>query len=706
MKYRTIALLGILFGLASAPVLTAQVHVYEMVVLSKEKVRKDGKLYLSHRVQENQTLYSIAKAYGVTLDDLYAANPGLMENGAKRNSSILIPYTEPASAPSAAPAYLEHTVMWYEDINDIASMYNVSVKDIMEANNLRGRKVVTRQVIKIPVKGSVPSPQPAAPAQTVTPTVTQPAAARPEQKTVVKTEEKPVAPPVIPTLSDPVIADPELAAPAEFKPVTVDKVTVKKADILPPEIPTLGDPDITDPELAAPGEFKPVTVDKVSVKKADILPPEIPTLSDPVITDPELAIPWLFYPVRIDPLVVNPAERKAAGEMPAVETVPATGETPVIEVASVAGEAADPMAAVPAAEEPEPGIFDWFTGKGKVEMALLLPFNASGSPSEINMDFYSGVLLALHDLETEGIKATLNVYDLQEGVPSAFTLNKNDFILGPVSAKDLTAVLEQTGGRIPVISPLDQRAASLAETHSGFIQAPSGASNQYADLAAWIGEEAGTDDQIILVTEKVSGSTAPAVGIREALLTEGIPFEGVSWTLSEGRSLPEALTARLTKGGVNRIIVASEKEAFVGDMLRNLGLLRGRGYDIVMYAPSKVRNFETLDSSGYHQNELHISSSYFADYNADDVISFVRAYRALYRTEPSQFAFQGYDLTRYFAGLCAKFGNRWTKVLGRETGTGLHTDFRFEQAGDGSFRNTGIRRIVFRPDYSTELVRP
>ena len=284
-------------------------------------------------------------------------------------------------------------------------------------------------------------------------------------------------------------------------------------------------------------------------------------------------------------------------------------------------------------------------------------------------------------------------------------MDRNDFILGPVSSADLTQVLDKMDGKVPVISPLDQRAASLADNYKGFIQAPPASASQYADLASWAAAEAAKGDKIILVTEKVSNSTAPAVGVRDALVAAGVKYEGVSWTLAEGRSLPSALTSRLVKGGVNHIIVASEREAFVGDMVRNLGILLDRGYSIVMYAPSRVRTFETVDGSAYHKSQLHISSPYYVDYDSDQVKSFIRAYRALYRTEPTQFAFQGYDLTRYFAALCAKYGHRWTRAMKRVDDSGLHTDFHFEEAHDGSFRNTAIRRIVYDTDYSTELVR-
>ena len=604
MKHRYLALLWTLVCLAGAAQdVFAQDYPPVPVTISRSQVNMNGKTYYAHIVLERQTIYGIAKAYGVTEEDLYAANPMLAEEGLKSGTVLYVPTVSeqkaapkqepvkeaPASVqekpapvvkekpapvtkekPAAADAtqaptpdkdgFIIHTVKWFEDLYDVARQYNVTPQEIMTANGLKSSRISKRQTLRIPYTDQ----------------------AKQSLKTIVP-------------------------APAE------------------------------------------------------------PVVTPPVETEPVQTVP-VETPVPAQP-----------------ETVP---EEP----------AAEPAGVFP----------DWrigAVGKGTAEMALILPFNASGRASESNMDFYSGVLMALRSLEKEGVKTTLNVFDLQAGVPSSFELGKNDFILGPITATDLTTILG-VSGRIPVVSPLDQRAADLAETHEGFIQAPSSPASQYAELAAWAAEECDRGDQIILVTEKTtSGSTAPAVGVREALLAAGTAFEGVSWTQGEGRSLPASLTARLTKGGVNRIIVASEKEAFVSDIVRNISILLGRGYKIVMYAPSRVRTFDTIDTSLYHQCSLHICSPYFADYDAENVKAFIRSYRALYRTEPSQFAFQGYDLTRYFASLVAKYGDRWPYALGEVTGSGIHTDFHFEPVRSGSYRNTAIRRIVYGTDYSTELVR-
>ena len=595
MKHRFLALLLAVVSLAGrTPDAFAQDYPQVPVTISRSQVTLDGKAYYVHIVLERQTVYGIAKAYGVTEEDLYAANPLLAREGLKSGSVIYVPVfseTKPETAPAqeakpvpvkeekkptvteSKPAvsvdedgFTEHTVKWFEDIIDVAKAYGVTAEQIMAANGLKSSRISKRQTLRIPITDEAKA---------------RVAALAAAAKATVDPQPKPVV---------------------EDKPETVDNPVV---------------------------EAKPTVEEK------------------PVETFPQ-------------------------------ETVE---------------------------DDSDEGILDWLSGKGSADIALILPFNAAGNASESNMDFYSGVLLALRDLEKEGVKSTLNVYDLQAGVPSALDLGRNDLILGPITANDLSTILAVTDGQVPVVSPLDQRAATLADTRAGFIQAPSSAASQYADLAAWAAEDRKPEDRIILVTERTSGGTPAGEGVRNALTAAGTPFEAVSWTVAEGRTLPASLQALMTKGGVNRILVASETEAFVSDIVRNLGILLGRGYEIAMYAPSRVRTFETVDSSAYHQNDLHICSPYFADYENPQVKDFVRAYRALFQTEPSQFAFQGYDLAHYFAKIVSRYGNRWTRALPRVSGKGLHTDFQFTRTPSGSFRNTGIRRIVYNTDYSTTLAQ-
>ena len=535
--------LTILVSALMCTAVMAQEYVPTPVTVSKEKVKLNGKVYLSHVVLERQTLYGISKAYGVTEDDLYEANPSLRETGLQKNAIILVPFREQAASVQDAPqdekGYTEHTVKWYEDIEDIARKYNISVKELMDYNGLKSRKLSSRQVLKIPVK----------------------------------------------------------------------HVAFEIADQVG------NDGAVGNDEMA----------DQVGHDDNNVIPD---------------------------------SDR----------------------------------------ESPEPKVEDnlSFTPKQDVEFSLVLPLKASGNVSELNMDFYSGVLMAVKDLEAEGLKIKMNVFDLMAGMPNMDILTRGDFVLGPVASRDMEAVLQRVDGKVTVVSPLDQKTASLSQNYTNFILAPTPIDNQWEDLAEWIGEDLDDEDRIVFVTEKGASNVSASVALRSALARKDIPYQILSYAIVEGTSIPGTLEGMLTKGGENRILVASESEAFVGDVVRNIGIMMGKGYDVVMYAPSKVRTFETIEGSDYHAARLHISSSYFVDYSNPKVDAFVKAYRALFKTEPSQFAFQGYDTARYFI-------ERSTK--GIRQAHGLHTDFSLEFDANGNAANKAVRRIVYHKDFTTSIER-
>src|SRR5690606_14117318 len=102
---------------------------------------------------------------------------------------------------------------------------------------------------------------------------------------------------------------------------------------------------------------------------------------------------------------------------------------------------------------------------------------------------------------------------------------------------------------------------------------------------------------------------------------------------------------RLTKGAVNHVVVASNSEAFVSDVLRNLNLLKTRSnYEITVYGTPRWRSYESVDINYYHQMNLNISMQYYLDYNRENIKEFLSKYRALFLSEPSPYAFQAYDI--------------------------------------------------------------
>ena len=92
MKHRSLALCLTLVCLAGAgPDVFAQDYPPVPVTISRSKVSMHGKSYYAHIVLERQTIYGIAKAYGVTEEDLYAANPMLAQEGLRSGTVLYVP---------------------------------------------------------------------------------------------------------------------------------------------------------------------------------------------------------------------------------------------------------------------------------------------------------------------------------------------------------------------------------------------------------------------------------------------------------------------------------------------------------------------------------------------------------------------------------------------------------------------------------------
>ena len=166
----------------------AQEYESTPVTISKEKLKINGQVCYSHIVLEKQTLFSISKAYNVTIEDIYKYNPSVKEKGLQKNSILIIPVVEKPEqqeieAAEEKEAYAEgqvkqeqqeqpvlnaedqvkkeeggkaaseqtvHIRKWYEDLDMIARKYGVTVESIMKANGLKGRKLSNRQRLIIP----------------------------------------------------------------------------------------------------------------------------------------------------------------------------------------------------------------------------------------------------------------------------------------------------------------------------------------------------------------------------------------------------------------------------------------------------------------------------------------------------------------------------------------------------------------------------
>lgn len=339
-----------------------------------------------------------------------------------------------------------------------------------------------------------------------------------------------------------------------------------------------------------------------------------------------------------------------------------------------------------------------FIPKTEIKASLLLPLKAIDSTSSRNhMDFYSGVLMAVNDMVEQGTDVNLSVHDIGWSMNdvSSSEIEQNDFVIGPISTSDISSLITAIPNAKAVISPLDPRAESLTDIYECLIQAPTPQKTQFKDLVRWILEDIEDGDKVVFIKENGARLTDSEAMMTNALEASSIPFGTFSYSILEGREIIDPLTALMSLENTNRVIVASDSEAFVNDVVRNLNLLVYNQMDIVLYAPSKIRSYETIEVENLHNLRTHVSMSYYIDYQDKEVMNFLMKYRALFNMEPNQFAYQGYDVAKYFMSLCAEYGDDWKQMLEKSDRGMLQATFMLRRNGGQGYVNHGTRRIIY-----------
>ena len=128
----------------------------EQIKKSTEKVIINGKVFYLHAVQQGQTVYSISRAYSVTLQDIASENPGLILEQVRPGMILKIPVITKSDLLDASyfglkeDDFIYHTVRQGENAYFLSKKYNVTLDVIYKYNPGTSTGIQIDQVIKIP----------------------------------------------------------------------------------------------------------------------------------------------------------------------------------------------------------------------------------------------------------------------------------------------------------------------------------------------------------------------------------------------------------------------------------------------------------------------------------------------------------------------------------------------------------------------------
>ena len=337
-------------------------------------------------------------------------------------------------------------------------------------------------------------------------------------------------------------------------------------------------------------------------------------------------------------------------------------------------------------------------------IALLLPFGldnigsvkgysaADLKKANIAIDYYQGFKLALDSLTGKGYNYKLQVFDTKDepGYTHSLSLNpsvnNSNLIVGPVFPEGIKSFIGKPSAlRKPLLSPLSP--ASPADFGSSNLITINPPLDYHAAGAAQFIANRLKPKKVFILRSGFSADNkfiAPFKRSIDSISKRKIQV--VYFTVSHG-SLT-ALLPQLNNKTENVFIVPAVNQSFLSVTLRSLDTL-SRHYPVTTVGHPNWDKLTFLKPDILQRIKAHITSADKINFRAMATVNFIKAYRKHFKSEPTQYAYKGFDEALYFGELLAQDGNELTRLDAHDYAA-LHNSFHFIKKPGLGWINTHV----------------
>jgi LysM repeat protein/ABC-type branched-subunit amino acid transport system substrate-binding protein len=285
--------------------------------------------------------------------------------------------------------------------------------------------------------------------------------------------------------------------------------------------------------------------------------------------------------------------------------------------------------------------------------------------TEESIQFDTGFKLAADSLRKAGLHLELYVYDIDDMDSARIqeTLRKPELldvslIIGPLSPGAFMPVAKFAHKKnIAIVSPVSQQNKVLLNNDCVSKMTPS-VSTELEGQGDYIFKNNGKDRVVLIANANPKEATYTSIfrNHYNTLLNKNGRHD--SLLVVKGA---DALIKNLSLTQVNVLVMPSNSQAYVTDMLRTLNTLLDK-YQIILYGMPSWSGF-ALDLDYLNKLHLHYTAQSFVDYENESTLNFIKNYRLASGTEPGVHAFQGYDAGYYFLNALQQYGVNFRKKL-------------------------------------------
>ncbi len=720
-------------------------HVSAQAKKSSKVEIANGMTYYMHTVEKGQTLYSISNLYDVEVTDITSHNE-IKDGQLSVGSVVRIPQLESAKKQKTRKIingkdYIMHTVDKGETLYSIGRAYDMKPAVIIAENPEAGTGISAGQILKIPISSEaraqdkVPQLYPQSVKHTVTPGESLFSIAKQYNTSVAAIEaQNPECKDGLRTGS--VITIPSAPKERSFFYHQVDKgdtfYSISKLYAVNTE--QLQKDNASSAAGIRPGMFVRIERTAENIKLAKMYPG---------FSFYEIEKGDTYYSIctkyNIDPKAfkkLNPATDEDALAIGEFVMVPDKGhkfnekdslkikEAPKMVRNGVQFFSCDSLRA---------------DKSRTLNIAMLLPLyldendttaKASDSPDARKkqaqaavrtnilpksvpfLAFYEGALLALDTLKKQGYNINLTVYDTEKDtaliktVLTNFTGKPIDLIIGPVFGNLFTIASKYARQHnIPIVSPLSSAIEELnGNPQAMLINTPL----QYRIEATSLYFAQDKKNNFVMVHDGSVKDLELMEMYKKVLLpsiSNGAVFpDAVFKEVNFASKGIKGVQAALSASEKNIVIIPSQSEGFVNNVVTQLFQFQKR-YTVEVAGLSQWEQYENLELDYLFGMNFQFGTGNYTDYNSVEVRDFIKTYRENFKTEPTKYSFQSYDIVNFYARLMVRYPYFTCECIDGFHYSGLQTNFRMAKLDGGKgIVNTDVTIVKYTPEFVTERV--
>ncbi|MDX9882364.1 MAG: LysM peptidoglycan-binding domain-containing protein [Prolixibacteraceae bacterium] len=331
--------------------------------------------------------------------------------------------------------------------------------------------------------------------------------------------------------------------------------------------------------------------------------------------------------------------------------------------------------------------------------------------SENFMHFYEGVLMAVDSLRKQNKKVELFVFDTGRDSMAVRSIIQQDIflemdlIIGPVFPEMQAAISAYSAkNRIPMVSPLSS-SGNFEKSNPYYFKVNPDKEYLIRKTSDWVADDFFNANFIVLrmgdyrhlqeaelvdLCRKKLFSTGYYDKHREALFHEcNFETEGIS-----------GIKSILSQNRKNVFIIPSVNEGQISVAMTNLNTLAEQA-NVHLVGLSGFKGYRSIQPEYFHRTQLQYLSHYFIDYESILVNRFITAFKKHFSTEPNEFSFQGFDLAYYFMSALHLYGKEMPRCIPHFRIELNQLNLNFQRTSKtGGFMNYGLFRVTHEKDFS------